>query len=202
MVFKGGWFLINYDVILDNNRGGGGYNALLWCKYTPVYEKAWKKTKNALMETVRYRCPCHSSPSIFCKMSLQKALNRSSLFNQYLINHPLPFWGTKQCPCQCVIKGIILPYAIIVILSSVVNNLSWNKHWNIKHFLSFYLSVHWFRLDFDCKGLPPLHGDRIKNSEAKVKIKISFKPHLYLKVKASSARSRRCCVKEVNVKTW
>ena len=43
---------------------------------------------------VRYRCPCHSSPSIFYKMSLEKALNRSSLFVTF-----------------STIKGIILPYA-------------------------------------------------------------------------------------------
>ena len=41
---KSGGFLINYDMIVHNNWG-----AIV--KYTPLYEKPWKKTKNALVET-------------------------------------------------------------------------------------------------------------------------------------------------------
>ena len=41
-----GWFLISYDVI---PRGGAQWECH-W-KYTPLYENARKKTKNALVET-------------------------------------------------------------------------------------------------------------------------------------------------------
>ena len=39
------------DQLWRNIRGGGGRCLMLRWKYTPLYEKAWKKTKNALLET-------------------------------------------------------------------------------------------------------------------------------------------------------
>ena len=40
-----------FDQLWCNTRGGWGYNALLLWKYTPFYEKEWKKAMNVPMET-------------------------------------------------------------------------------------------------------------------------------------------------------
>ena len=44
-------FMHNYDITKDNSWGGGGEHSMLRWKYTPLFAKAQKKTKNTPRET-------------------------------------------------------------------------------------------------------------------------------------------------------